>query len=94
MVKHRGELSKMEQAGPLFQVAAGGLQVQTHSQTIRVVHKEHDNKQDEREVRHSPRAEEALFGAPIGKKSHKERLTMAKTHLDVLEESLEELYQG
>ncbi|RZS24740.1 hypothetical protein BHM03_00057849 [Ensete ventricosum] len=33
-------------------------------------------------------------GAPTGKKNHKERLTMVETHLDVLEVSLEELYQG
>ncbi|RWW35528.1 hypothetical protein BHE74_00059527, partial [Ensete ventricosum] len=43
---------------------------------------------------YSLRAEEAPCGAPIGKKSHKERLTTTETHLDVLEVSLEELYQG
>ncbi|RZS13189.1 hypothetical protein BHM03_00044737 [Ensete ventricosum] len=38
--------------------------------------------------------EDVPSGAPIGKKSHKERLKMAETRLDVLEASLEELYQG
>ncbi|RRT34108.1 hypothetical protein B296_00037716 [Ensete ventricosum] len=32
MVKHHGESSKMVQAGPLLQAAAGGLQVQTHGE--------------------------------------------------------------
>ncbi|RWW77601.1 hypothetical protein BHE74_00014233 [Ensete ventricosum] len=52
------------------------------------------SEHDEREVRYSPRAEEAQFGAPIGKRSHKERLSTVETCLDVLEASLEELYQG
>ncbi|RRT67365.1 hypothetical protein B296_00039330 [Ensete ventricosum] len=52
------------------------------------------SEQDEREVRYSPRAEEAQSGAPTEKRSHKERLTMVETRLDVLEASLEELYQG
>ncbi|RRT63826.1 hypothetical protein B296_00014021 [Ensete ventricosum] len=52
-------------------------------------------EQDECEVGYSPRVEEAPYEAPIGKKSHKERLTMVETRLDVLEVSLEEeLYQG
>ncbi|RRT31144.1 hypothetical protein B296_00057897, partial [Ensete ventricosum] len=38
--------------------------------------------------------EEAPSRAPTGKKSHKERLTTVETRLDVLEASLEELYQG
>ncbi|RRT31321.1 hypothetical protein BHM03_00024328, partial [Ensete ventricosum] len=46
------------------------------------------------EVGYSPRVEEAPSGVPIGKKSHNERLTTAETRLDVLEGSLEELYQG
>ncbi|RWV88228.1 hypothetical protein GW17_00049702 [Ensete ventricosum] len=94
MVKHRGESSKMGQAGPLLQAAVGGLQVQSRSQTVGVAHEEHDSEQDEREVGYSPRVEEAPSGAPIGKKSHKERLTTTETRLDVLEASLEELYQG
>ncbi|RWV99169.1 hypothetical protein GW17_00030231, partial [Ensete ventricosum] len=94
MVRHRGELRKMGQAGPLLQAAAGGLQVQTRSQTARAAYEEHDSEQDEREVRYSPRGEEAPFGAPTGKKGHRERLTMAETRLDVLEASVEELYQG
>ncbi|RWW37347.1 hypothetical protein BHE74_00057555, partial [Ensete ventricosum] len=49
---------------------------------------------DEREVGYSPRAKEAQSGAPTGKRSHKERLSTVETHLDVLEASLEELYQG
>ncbi|RRT67880.1 hypothetical protein B296_00013584 [Ensete ventricosum] len=84
----------MGQVGPLLQVAAGGLQVQTHSQTVGVAHEERDSEQDEHEVGYSPRAEEAPSGLLIRKKSHKERLTTTKTRLDVLEASLEELYQG
>ncbi|RRT62353.1 hypothetical protein B296_00021234 [Ensete ventricosum] len=53
-------------------------------------HGERGSEQDQRKVGYSPRAEEA----PTGKKSHKERLTMAETRLDVLEASFEELYQG
>ncbi|RWW37912.1 hypothetical protein BHE74_00056912 [Ensete ventricosum] len=94
MAKHHGESSKMGQAEPLPQAVAGGLQVQTHSQTARVTHEERNNEQDQREVGYSPRAEEAQFGAPTGKRSHKERLSIVKTRLDVLEASLEELYQG
>ncbi|RWV83471.1 hypothetical protein GW17_00054911, partial [Ensete ventricosum] len=93
-MKHRGESSKMEQAGPLLQAVLGGLQVQTRSQTVGAAHEERGSEQDEREVGYSPRVEEAPSGAPTGKKSHKERLTTAETRLDVLEASLEELYQG
>ncbi|RRT45914.1 hypothetical protein B296_00021520 [Ensete ventricosum] len=75
--------------GPL---TAGGLQVQTRSQTIGATHEERDSEQDECEVGYSPRVEEASSGAPTGKKSHKERHTTAETRLDVLEASLEELY--
>ncbi|RWW89708.1 hypothetical protein BHE74_00001253, partial [Ensete ventricosum] len=46
------------------------------------------------QVGYSPRAEEAQSGAPTGKRSHKERLSTVETRLDVLEASLEELYQG
>ncbi|RZR74446.1 hypothetical protein BHM03_00037125 [Ensete ventricosum] len=74
--------------------AAGGLQVQTVSQTIGATHDERDSKQDEREIGYSPQVEEAPSGAPTRKKSHNERLTMVKTSLDVLEASLEELYQS
>ncbi|RWW59158.1 hypothetical protein BHE74_00033923 [Ensete ventricosum] len=81
----------MGQARPLSQ-AAGGLQVQTRSQTIGVAHQERDNEQDEREIGYSPQAEEAQSRAPTGKRSSKERLTMAETGLDVLEVNLEELY--
>ncbi|RWW71759.1 hypothetical protein BHE74_00020473 [Ensete ventricosum] len=55
-------------------------------------HEERGSEQDECEVGYCPRVEEAPSGAPTGKKSHKERLTMTKTRLDVLEASLEELY--
>ncbi|RWW53138.1 hypothetical protein BHE74_00040396 [Ensete ventricosum] len=75
MVKHRGELSKMGQARPLPQAAAGGLQVQTRLQAIGAAHEERDSEQDEREVGYSPRAEEAQSGASTGKRSHKKRLT-------------------
>ncbi|RZS23107.1 hypothetical protein BHM03_00055969 [Ensete ventricosum] len=92
MVKHRGESSKIGQAGPLLQAAASGVQVQTRSQTVGVAYEERGSEQDEHEVGYSPRVEEAPSGAPIGKKSHKERLTTAKTRLDVLEASLKELY--
>ncbi|RZS23236.1 hypothetical protein BHM03_00056132 [Ensete ventricosum] len=51
-------------------------------------------KQDEQKVEYSPRAEEAQSGAPTGKRSHKEKLITAETRLDVLEASLEELYQA
>ncbi|RWV96188.1 hypothetical protein GW17_00041126, partial [Ensete ventricosum] len=94
MAKHHVESSKMGQAGPLPQAATGGLQVQTHSQTTGAAHEERGSEQDECEVWYSLRAEEAQYGAPIGKRSHKERLPMMETRLDVLEASLEELYQG
>ncbi|RRT35560.1 hypothetical protein B296_00056416 [Ensete ventricosum] len=84
----------MGQAGPLLQVAAGGLQVQTRSKTIGAAHEERDSEQDECEVGYSSRVEDAPSGAPTGKKSHKERHTTAETRLDVLEVSLEELYQS
>ncbi|RZS22640.1 hypothetical protein BHM03_00055441, partial [Ensete ventricosum] len=45
-------------------------------------------------IGYSPRAEEAQSGAPTGKRSHKEKLSTVETRLDVLEASLEELYQG
>ncbi|RRT49177.1 hypothetical protein B296_00027232 [Ensete ventricosum] len=94
MAKHRGESSKMGQAEPLPQAAIGGLQVQTRSQTTGAAHEECDSEQYEREVGYSPRAEEAQSGAPTGKRSHKKRLLTVETRLDVLEASLEELYQG
>ncbi|RZS22963.1 hypothetical protein BHM03_00055801 [Ensete ventricosum] len=94
MVKHHGESSKMGQAEPLLQAAAGGLQVQTRSQTMGVAHEECYSEQDEHEVGYSPRGEEAPYGAPIGKKSHKERIITTETRLDILEASVEELYQG
>ncbi|RZS20651.1 hypothetical protein BHM03_00053180 [Ensete ventricosum] len=59
-----------------------------------VTHEERDSKQDEHEGGYSPRAKEAQSGASTEKRSHKERLTMAETRLDVFEVSLEELYQG
>ncbi|RWV91063.1 hypothetical protein GW17_00046682 [Ensete ventricosum] len=94
MAKHHGESSKMGQVGPLPQEAEGGQQVQTHSQAAGATHEKRGSEQDEREVGYSPRAEEVQSGEPTGKRSHKERLTTAKTHLNVLEASLEELYQG
>ncbi|RWV96013.1 hypothetical protein BHE74_00007109 [Ensete ventricosum] len=74
MAKHHGESSKMGQVGPLPQAAAGGLQVQTRSETAGATHEERSSEHDEREVGYSPRAGEAQFGAPTGKRSHKERL--------------------
>ncbi|RWW42790.1 hypothetical protein BHE74_00051620 [Ensete ventricosum] len=59
---------------------------------VQATNEEHDSEQDEREVRYSSQAEEGQSGASIGNRSHKERLTMAKTRLGVLEASLEELY--
>ncbi|RWW25378.1 hypothetical protein GW17_00010275 [Ensete ventricosum] len=91
MVKHRGESSKMGQAGPLLQATTGGLQVQTRSQTAGAAYEERDSEQDKREVGYSPRGEEASSRAPTGKKGHRERLTMAETRFDVLEASVEEL---
>ncbi|RWV78019.1 hypothetical protein GW17_00061080, partial [Ensete ventricosum] len=73
---------------------AGELQVQTRLQVDEAAHEERGSEQDEREVGYSPRAEEAQSGASTGKWSHKERLTMVETYLDVLEASLEEFYQG
>ncbi|RRT68335.1 hypothetical protein B296_00024516, partial [Ensete ventricosum] len=93
MVRHHGESSKMGQAGPLLQAVAGGLQVQTRSQTVGVAYKEHGSKH-EHEVGYCPRGEEAPSGAPTRKKGHRERLTMAEPRLNVLEASMEELYQG
>ncbi|RWW63323.1 hypothetical protein BHE74_00029500 [Ensete ventricosum] len=87
MVKHHGESSKMGQAGPLLQAAASGLQVQTCSQTIGAAHEEHESEQDEREVGYSPRVEEVPSGAPTEKKSHKERLTIAKLTLMFLKQA-------
>ncbi|RZS09072.1 hypothetical protein BHM03_00040141, partial [Ensete ventricosum] len=94
MVKHRGESSKMGKAGPLPRAVASGLQVQTRSQTAGAAQEERNSEHDEREVGYSPQAEEAQSGAPTGKRSHKERLSTVETRLDVLEVSLEELYQG
>ncbi|RRT77561.1 hypothetical protein B296_00014750 [Ensete ventricosum] len=94
MAKHHGKSSKIGQAGPLPLATVGGLQVQTRSQAIGAAHEERDNEQDVREVGYSLRAEEVESSAPTGKRSHKERLTMVETRLDVLEASLEELYQG
>ncbi|RRT49362.1 hypothetical protein B296_00024923, partial [Ensete ventricosum] len=94
MVKHLGESSKMGQARPLLQAATGGLQVQTRSQTVGTAYEERGSEQDEREVGYSPRGKEAPSGAPTGKKGHRERLTMVETRLDILEASVEELYQG
>ncbi|RZS26145.1 hypothetical protein BHM03_00059451 [Ensete ventricosum] len=92
--RHRGESSKIGQAGPLPQAAACGLQVQTRSQTAGAAHEECGSEHDEREVGYSPRAEEAQSGALTGKRSHKERLSTVETRLNVLEASLKELYQG
>ena len=94
MAKHHGESSKTGQAGPLPQATAGGLQVQTLSHAVGAALEERDSEHDEQEVTYSLRAEEAQSIVPIGKKSHKERLTMAETCLDVLKASLKELYQG
>ena len=94
MAKHRGESSKMGQAGPLPQAAAGGLQVHIRSHVVGAAQEERGSEHDEREVGYSPRAEEAQSGALTEKKSHKERLTMVETRLDVLEASMEELYHS
>ncbi|RRT39748.1 hypothetical protein B296_00044883 [Ensete ventricosum] len=93
MAKHRGESNKMEKARPLPQAAVSGLQVQTRSQTARAAHEERGSEQEEREVGYSARAEEAQSGVPTGQRSHKERLATVETRLDVLEASLEELYE-
>ncbi|RWW06169.1 hypothetical protein GW17_00030519 [Ensete ventricosum] len=65
------------------------LILQTHSQAVGAAHEEHDSEQYEREVGYSPRAEEAQSREPTWKRSHKERIIMAETRLDVLEASLE-----
>ncbi|RWW83147.1 hypothetical protein BHE74_00008350 [Ensete ventricosum] len=87
MVKHRGESSKMGLTGPFPQTVARGLQVLTRSQAVGAAHEERGGKQDEREVGYSPRVKETQSRAPIGKRSHKERLTMVETRLVVLEAS-------
>ncbi|RRT47303.1 hypothetical protein B296_00047890 [Ensete ventricosum] len=92
MAKHRGESSKMGQAGPLPQAAVGVLQVQTPSQAVVANHEEHGSAQDEHEVGYSSRVEEAQSCLPTGKEPQRE--TTVETRLDVLEASLEELYQG
>ncbi|RWV87647.1 hypothetical protein BHE74_00043580 [Ensete ventricosum] len=92
MAKHRGESSKMGQAEPLPQAAVGVLQVQTPSQVVVADHEEHGSAQDEREVGYSSRVEEEQSGLPTGKEPQRE--TTVETRLDVLEASLEELYQG
>ncbi|RZS17225.1 hypothetical protein BHM03_00049345 [Ensete ventricosum] len=74
MAKHCGESRKMGQVGPLPQAVVGWLQVQTRSQAVGAAHGEHVSQLDEREI-YSSLAEEAQFGAPTGKRSHKERLT-------------------
>ncbi|RRT54730.1 hypothetical protein B296_00029681 [Ensete ventricosum] len=94
MAKYRGESCKMGQARPLPQAAVGGLQVQTHSQIAGVAHEERVSEHHEREVGYSLRAMEAQSGVPTGKRSHKQRLSTVETRLDVLEASLEELYQS
>ncbi|THU47830.1 hypothetical protein C4D60_Mb09t19770 [Musa balbisiana] len=82
------------QARPLPQATVGGLHVHTRSHAVGAAQEERGNERDEQEVGYSPRAEEAQSRVLTGKKSHKERLTTAKTHLDVLEASVEELYYG
>ncbi|RRT49470.1 hypothetical protein B296_00011630 [Ensete ventricosum] len=62
--------------------------------STKAAHEEHDSEHDEREAGYSLQAEEAQSGAPTGKMSHNERLSTVETRLDVLEASLEELYQG
>ncbi|RRT38871.1 hypothetical protein B296_00049535 [Ensete ventricosum] len=84
----------MGQAGPLPQAATSGLQVQSRSQVVRAAHEERATEQDERGVRYSLRAKKAQSRAPTKKRSYKEILTMSETHIDILEASLEELYQG
>ncbi|RRT57002.1 hypothetical protein B296_00014596 [Ensete ventricosum] len=37
-------------------------------------YEERDSEQDEREVGYSPRAKDTQYGAPTGKRSHKESL--------------------
>ncbi|URE41304.1 Retrotransposon protein [Musa troglodytarum] len=78
MAKHRGESSKMGQAGLLPQAAAGGLHVQTRSLTAGAAH-------EEQARRRNPGAS--------GRKSHREGHG-GGNRLDVLEASLDELYQG
>ncbi|RZS19855.1 hypothetical protein BHM03_00052300 [Ensete ventricosum] len=90
MVTHRGKSSKMQQVEPLPQVATGGLQMQTRSQAVEAAQEERDSEQGKREVGYSPQAEEAQSRVSIGKRSHR----AVETRLDILEVSLEELYQG
>ncbi|RRT72332.1 hypothetical protein B296_00005163 [Ensete ventricosum] len=67
MTKHHGESSKMGQAGPLPQAAAGRLQVQTRSQAVGAAHEECGSEQDEREVGYSPRRRRRNLVHQLGK---------------------------
>ncbi|RWW37234.1 hypothetical protein BHE74_00057690 [Ensete ventricosum] len=58
-----------------------------HLQAVGVAYVERDSEQNKREVMYFLRAEEMQSGAPTEKRSHKERLTMVETCLDVLEAS-------
>ncbi|RRT39125.1 hypothetical protein B296_00030987 [Ensete ventricosum] len=91
-VAKRGGLATGDQ-GTNYE-AVGGLQVQTRSQTTGAAYKERGSEQDECEVGYSPLGEGAPSGVPTEKKGRREKLTMAETRLDVLETSVEELYQG
>ncbi|RZS28955.1 hypothetical protein BHM03_00062611, partial [Ensete ventricosum] len=70
-------------ASSVFIVKKQGLRRTGASGSRAVAHEERDSEQDEREVRYSPRAEESPSRVPTEKKSHKERRTMAETHLGV-----------
>ncbi|RWV82879.1 hypothetical protein GW17_00055580 [Ensete ventricosum] len=80
-------------SSPLDRVASSVCLLRTHRAYQSPAHEKRDSEQDECEVGYSPRAEEAQSSKPTGKRSHKERFTMVKTRLDVLEASLEEPYQ-
>ncbi|RZR87483.1 hypothetical protein BHM03_00014895 [Ensete ventricosum] len=90
MAKHRSESSKMGQAGPLPQAAAGELQVQTRSQTAGAAHEERDSEHNEREVGYSPQAEEAQSGQGrlLGVESSQEE---AESRIDRVESLVDRL---
>ncbi|RWW66916.1 hypothetical protein BHE74_00025677 [Ensete ventricosum] len=98
MAKHRGESSKMGQARPFPQAAAGGLQVGCKCKLAlklleTLMRSAATNKMSEKLGILCKRRRHDLECQP-GKISYNERLTTAETRLDVLKASLEELYQG
>ncbi|RWW58010.1 hypothetical protein BHE74_00035175 [Ensete ventricosum] len=64
-----------------YQSTGGPVRTTRYRALPLATHEEHGSEQDEKEIRYSPRAEEAQSRAPTEKRSHKERLTTMKTRL-------------